>query len=195
MTTPKPPKPKASDQIGRILELWAQGMASLAIGRECLPVLTKNAVLGAVWRYRQLALAADAPVLRIRPKSTTPKPKRIRLRALVAGDVAKRRRSPKPAAVTPVAAKPVEVKAVPAKVPVDWAARLVEVVPADAVRFDKRVMGFQCSWIYTDTSKPPAMCCGRATRPGSQYCPDHYARTWMAPKPRALPVHPHRRAA
>ena len=71
-------KPADPDELRRILELWADGLASVDIAREL--GMTKNAVLGRIWRYRRRGLA-DAPAMRIKPKRTTPKPKRIRLRA------------------------------------------------------------------------------------------------------------------
>jgi hypothetical protein len=180
-------KPADPSELRSILELWAAGVASIDIA--CQLGLTKNQVLGRIWRYRRKGLA-DAPAMRIRrPRNRKRRPKMVPkpapLLALALGDDIDKRRmerkvqnkwtaNPRQSAPKP----PKAVAAPPTKKPaIDWAARLVEPIPADAVLFAERRMGFQCSWIFTDTSKPPAMCCGHATMAGSEYCQGHYART------------------
>ena len=190
-------KPADPPELRRILELWAEGLASVDIAHEL--GMTKNAVLGRIWRYRRRGLA-DAPAMRIHAKSTTPKPRKNCVRPpvlkqsaprqpivkplVISGDVDKRRKERRSQNQwAPVPRREV-VQAIAPKPVTNWAARLVEPVPADAVLFAERRMGFQCAWIFTDTSKPPAMCCGHATMSGSEYCPDHYARTWAPSQPR-----------
>lgn len=54
------------------------------------------------------------------------------------------------------------------------------------VRFIDRLQ-FQCAWIYDTTNTAESMCCGRAVKGSSSWCPEHYALVFVpsASRPRS----------
>lgn len=150
--------PWTDEREDLLRKLWAKGASCSEIAEALGGGLSRNAVIGKVHR---LGLASRTQFQR--------KPEPV-----------KRRRKPSGPRLVRVAPHPSGFKKTPGRGTRRPKPELPPVVPIlGPVAFLDRPMD-RCAFIADDPKAQPIdtlLCCGESVRPGSSYCPHHFART------------------
>jgi GcrA cell cycle regulator len=152
--------------VETLAAMWIEGASAGEIATALGQGVTRNAVIGKVTRLKLPPHRQNHTVRAVRPEQHGNKghPQARTIVARAEG----RQRSAALANVQHSRSVPFRPGSLPREDGVDFTGR---------IGFASRRIGHQCAWIFGEPSDG-AVCCGKPVKPGTEWCPDHWAKIY-----------------